>query len=159
MNIEWTGDASPAESHRRQTGDPARLRSEILALLTEGRRPRKAYELINMLERRLQRRFSPPTLYRALRRLVGEGVVARIQSRDAYVTVDRAASGQHHAFLLCEGCGQAFEFRVAPLAEANRAAERLGFRIGRAAIEFEGVCRDCRTTEIGHRRSSAIDRS
>jgi len=135
----------PQPSGLAQNGSqpPQRLRNEILALLAETDRPRKAYELMRHLQRRLGRHLSPPTLYRALDRLVGEGLVARIESRAAYVAVDGPETAAQRVFLLCGDCGEAHEIHSAALAELEQAAALLGFRVAHGVIELEGTCRNC----------------
>ena len=61
------------------------LRRQILELLWESGRPTGAYELIEALKLRGSRPVGPPTVYRALEFLMSQGLVSKIESRNAYV--------------------------------------------------------------------------
>src|SRR6201982_140050 len=107
---------------RAQKFTPIR-RQVLLALLTS-HRPLGAYELIDALAKSMPRP-APITVYRALEFLMSNGLVHRIESRNAYL-----ACAQSHddaamvAFLICDRCGAVGEIAAAPVAKSIHAAAR-----------------------------------
>lgn len=121
------------------------LRRQILELLWEHGRPAGAYELIEALRRRNARLVAPPTIYRALDFLIGQGFVGKIASRNAYVPRIHPERGQTSMFVVCSRCGRSAELedrRVERLLGED--ATTIGFQISRPVIELEGVCLQCR---------------
>lgn len=119
--------------------------TEIIDLLAESERPMTAYDIIAALTGK-GRRVQPPTVYRALERLSGDGAVHRIDSLRAFVRCDRPNDAHASAFLVCHDCDRAFEIDSP---EANRvlttAAERVGFAVGAVSHELHGRCSACST--------------
>ena len=121
-----------------------RLRRQILELLWESGRPTGAYELIEALKLRHSRPGGPPTVYRALEFLMSQGLVSKIESRNAYVP--RAHPERRHdcLFFICGDCGASAELedpRVEELLAEDAAI--LGFSVTRRMVEVEGTCADC----------------
>jgi len=79
-------------------------------------------------------RVSLATVYRNLRLLAREGLLAEIQAGPS-VRFD-ARTGRHHHFT-CADCGRIYTRLDA------RVAARTGFRVSHHRIEFYGVCRAC----------------
>ncbi|MDE2516073.1 MAG: transcriptional repressor [Rhodospirillales bacterium] len=125
------------------------LRREVLGLILDRSAPVGAYELLDALQAR-RGPAAPPTVYRALDFLQEQGLVHRIERLSAYIGCLGHAHGEagtEHAaqFLICRACGQAFEIDDHALEAAlGAAAAKLGFTLGRATIEAEGVCAACR---------------
>jgi Fur family zinc uptake transcriptional regulator len=119
---------------------PVHLR--ILALLGAGGRPMTAYQLLNDL--RDEGITAPPTVYRALNRLISEGRAHRLESLNAFVACSRPAHSGCAGFAICDGCGQVTEFTSEPLI-AGLATWAAGhaFRMTGATIEVKGRCADC----------------
>jgi Fur family zinc uptake transcriptional regulator len=120
------------------------LRRQILELLWESGRPTGAYELIEALKHRDSRSVGPPTVYRALEFLMAQGLVSKIQSRNAYVPCAHPERRHDCLFFLCSNCGASVELedpRVERL--LSEAAAVLGFRAARRVVEVEGTCADC----------------
>lgn len=121
-----------------------RLRRRVLELIWSSHNPVGAYDLLRRLTKEHES-AAPPTVYRALDFLLDQGLVHRIESRNAYVGCDHP--GQHHSgqFLLCQDCGSAAELSDAriDLAIRERAAE-IGFAVERQTIEVSGQCPACR---------------
>ena len=115
----------------------------LLALLAS-HRPLGAYEVIEELARSMPRP-APITVYRALDFLMENGLVHRIESRNAYL----ACAHDHDetsmvAFLICELCGSVGEIPAAPVARSvNAAARASGFAPKMSAVETAGTCAHC----------------
>ena len=134
---------------------PARLndmQTRIRDLLASAEKPLSAYDVIDAL--RGQGRLAPPTVYRALQKLIDEGLAHRLETRNAYVACRNgdAACGQGHdhghphraGFMICRACGRALEFGDAEVeALLAQTAAGSGFTAERVAIEIQGLCADC----------------
>ena len=121
-----------------------KLRRRILELLWEGNRPMGAYDLIGALTQYLSRRVAPQTVYRALEFLTSQGLVARIESRNAYVPFTHPERHQDCLFFICSTCRAVKELedqRLENLISKN--AAQIGFRTSRRVIEVEGTCAAC----------------
>ena len=120
------------------------LRHRVLELLWESGRPTGAYELIETLKLRISRPVGPPTVYRALEFLVSQGLVSRIESRNAYVPCAHPERRHDCLFFICNDCGASAELedlRVEQLLAEDAAV--LGYRVTRRVVEVEGTCASC----------------
>lgn len=123
------------------------LRRRVLELVWTSHRPRGAYAILEDLSQQDGKPVAPLTVYRSLEFLVEQGLVHRLESLNAYVGCadpDHSHTGQ---FLVCEGCGTAWEIDDTRIGDAIRAvaAER-GFRVHRPMVEVRGLCPDCQET-------------
>ena len=120
------------------------LRRLVLELVWQGHSPVGAYKLLEGLRRR-GRRADPPTVYRALDFLKEQGLVHRIESRNAFAGCARPGEVHQAQYLLCESCGDAIEIEIGGLAHRieNQAAE-IGFDVAGQTIEAHGLCGQCR---------------
>jgi Fur family zinc uptake transcriptional regulator len=120
------------------------LRRQVLQALLSSHRPLGAYEVIEELAKGAPRP-APITVYRALDFLMGNGLVHRIESRNAYL----ACAHDHDsaalvAFLICERCGAVGEIPAAPIAESLKlAAGASGFAPKLSVVEITGTCAHC----------------
>src|SRR5436190_17656629 len=81
------------------------IRRKVLAVLLGSHKPLGAYEIIERLEPKGPRP-APITVYRALEFLRENGLVHRIESRNAFIAcVHSHAAGELVVFLICEHCG------------------------------------------------------
>lgn len=120
------------------------MRRKVLEILAASHKPIGAYEIIDAVAAGGPRP-APITVYRALDFLMSNGLVHRIESRNAFL-----ACGHNHdsggvvAFLICEVCGEVGEVPgggiAASLADAARNA---GFTPSMSVIEITGVCAHC----------------
>jgi len=120
------------------------MRRLVLEALLASHRPLGAYEIIEQLADR-----GPPapiTVYRALDFLRDNGLVHRIESRNAFVAcVHNHAGHDPTVFLICERCGAVGEAPGGAVAEALKASARAaGFVPKSPVIEIAGVCSHCR---------------
>ncbi|HEY0218653.1 MAG TPA: transcriptional repressor [Afipia sp.] len=141
--------AQAAISHaERVCGDKGQkftpIRRRVLQALLVSHRPLGAYEIIEELAGSMPRP-APITIYRALDFLMENGLVHRIESRNAFL-----ACGHDHdsssvvAFLICDACGSVGEIPSAALAKSfNEAARGTGFAPKLSVVEITGTCAHC----------------
>jgi len=120
------------------------MRRQVLETLLASHMPLGAYEIIERLAH--QNRPAPITIYRALDFLRENGLVHRIESRNAFVAcVHNHGGGDLVVFLICERCGAVGEAPGGGVAEALKTSSRLaGFSPKSPLIEIAGICSHCR---------------
>jgi Fur family zinc uptake transcriptional regulator len=134
------------------------LRRRVLELVWSSHGPVGAYELLDAL-RAERRGAAPPTIYRALDFLMGNGLIHRIESLNAYVGCGSPDNHpeQHHGgqFLLCRDCGAVAELDDPAIARTiSTRAKALGFHVESQTIEVTGLCPRCAATaETGARHA------
>ena len=121
------------------------MRRRVLETLAASHKPLGAYEIMDEVARGGPRP-APITVYRALDFLRLNGLVHRIESRNAFM-----ACGRNHgtdalvAFLICERCGAVGEAPAADFGPSLAAAARsAGFTPKLSVIEITGTCAHCR---------------
>ena len=126
------------------------IRRQVLEVLLESHKPLGAYEIMDRAALS-GGRPAPITIYRALDFLRENGLVHRIESRNAFVAcVNNHADGALVVFLICEHCGAVGEAASAAVAEQLKSAARAaGFTPKAPVIEIGGVCAHCRKTMPG----------
>src|ERR1700730_11132566 len=141
--------ASAAITHAEQlcTARAQRLtpmRRHVLETLLASHKPLGAYEIIEHLAH--DSRPAPITVYRALDFLRDNGLVHRIESRNAFVAcVHNHAGDDLVVFLICERCGAVGEAPGGGAAEALKVSSRAaGFTPKSPLIEIAGICSHCR---------------
>jgi len=126
------------------------VRRRVLEALLASHAPLGAYELIDRLAQKngnqAGARPAPITVYRALDFLRAQGLVHRIESRNAFIAcVHDHASGDPVVFLICEKCGAVGEAASAAVAETIKTASRTaGFTPKTPVIEISGICAHCK---------------
>ena len=120
------------------------IRRQVLQALLASHRPLGAYEVIEHLAVN-HARPAPITIYRALDFLIENGLVHRIESRNAFL----ACAHDHDAastvaFLICERCGSVGEIVAGPATQSfNDAARQTGFTPRLSVVEITGTCAHC----------------
>jgi Fur family zinc uptake transcriptional regulator len=120
------------------------IRRRVLNALWASHRPLGAYEVIDVLARD-GARPAPITVYRALEFLMENGLVHRIESRNAFLACahDHDATAMV-AFLICERCGSVGEIPAASIARSlGEAARGTGFTPRLSVVEITGICAHC----------------
>ena len=120
------------------------IRRQVLQALLSSHRPLGAYEVIDELAKSMPRP-APITVYRALDFLMDNGLVHRIESRNAYLACahDHDAAAMV-AFLICERCGSVGEIPAVPVAQSlNAAARASGFAPKLPVVEITGTSAHC----------------
>lgn len=124
------------------------IRAQVYALLLKRGGQASAYDLIADLGRDEGKPIGPPTVYRALEFLLEQGLISRLESRNAFVLC--AHPGEDHDCLMfvCESCGRAQEVvdeRITGLLQQD--ASSIGFTPKRRIVEVEGTCAACAGTD------------
>ena len=152
----------PGHDHDRCTADAIRhaetvcagrsqkftpIRRQVLGALLGSHRPLGAYEVIDELAK-TGPRPAPITVYRALDFLMENGLVHRIESRNAFLACahDHAEAAMV-AFLICDKCGSVGEVPATKVAQSlNDAARTTGFAPKLSVVEITGTCAHCQAT-------------
>ena len=120
------------------------IRRKVLAALLGSHKPLGAYEIIDRLALKGPR-LAPITAYRALEFLRENGLVHRIESRNAFIAcVHNHAASALVVFLICERCGAVGEASSSDVAATlTSAARAAGFTPRSPVIELSGICTHC----------------
>lgn len=127
----------------------------VLQTLDAAGAPLSAYDILDRLREDGLR--APLQVYRALEKLIGHGLVHRLESLNAFVCCSEAdghmSAGNTTAFAICTACGRVDEFGDAAVTERLQdwaAAE--GFHPQGTIIELRGICKNCtgRPAETDH---------
>ena len=118
-------------------------RDPIFGALREAGGPMTAYQVLDAV--REQGITAPPTVYRALGRLVEEGLAHRVESINAYVACAHSHHGDESViFAICDQCGMVEEIEDSDAVEKLRdAATSDTFTVQRMAVEVHGCCGEC----------------
>jgi Fur family transcriptional regulator, zinc uptake regulator len=121
------------------------IRRHVLETLLASHNPLGAYEIIERMADK-KARPAPITVYRALDFLRANGLVHRIESRNAFVAcVHKHGGDDLIVFLICERCGAVGESPADAVAQALKASSRAaGFSPKSPLIEIVGICSHCR---------------
>jgi len=113
--------------------------------LKDAGRPLTAYQILDIDEVRERGLKAPLTIYRALEKLIREGLVHRIESLNAFVACRHEAHVDPPAFMICTTCKRTIEFSSKSVRRAlsRQAAER-DFKIDNMHLEVTGLCEGCR---------------
>ena len=120
------------------------IRRKVLAALLGSHKPLGAYEIIDRLALKGPR-LAPITAYRALEFLRENGLVHRIESRNAFIAcVHNHTASALVVFLICERCGAVGEAPSSDVAATlTSAARAAGFTPKSPVIELTGICTHC----------------
>lgn len=124
---------------RRSAADQDKI---IVEALRGVGRPVSAYELIEQVRERGV--TAPPTVYRALQRLIDGGLAHRVESLNAFVACPHPHHDGKAAFAICDACGVTLEFDSPAVIKAlQKWAKDSGFRATTTTIEMRGRCAEC----------------
>lgn len=139
-----------ARAERRCAEGKVRLtpqRRRVLEIVASGHTALGAYDILGQM-RGGGRLPAPAAVYRALDFLLQQGLIHRVESRNAYVAC-LAGDERHRAqFLVCEGCGRVAELN-SPLIEGaiSTGAAAADFTVITPVVEISGLCHACRAAE------------
>jgi len=133
--------AARGDRRRRNPGENDEI---VFAVLSKADRPLTAYELLGRL--RTKGITAPPTVYRALDRLIKDGRAHRLESLNAFV----ACAHPHHRasaiFAICRTCGTTAELSDVKLSpQISDWAKRLRFHAEESIVEIRGECANCQS--------------
>jgi Fur family transcriptional regulator, zinc uptake regulator len=116
---------------------------QVYRVLRSAQGPMTAYEILDAV--RPQGISAPPTVYRALNRLMREGLAHRVESKNAYVACsDPQRRHDTAVFAICRDCGHIDEMDEAEVVKSlTRKISKRGFLVDRATIEIQGRCASC----------------
>ena len=118
-------------------------RRRVLEILAESHRPVGAYDLIERLGES-GKLPAPTTVYRALDFLLDQGLVHRLESRNAFVGCPQPDRDHVSQFLICRDCENVTEIDDPGIGSAvSRSAASAGFVVDRLTIEMQGLCPAC----------------
>ena len=122
------------------------LRRLVLAEVAGSHTAIGAYDVLDRLARKEERRLAPISVYRALDSLVETGMVHRLESRNAFFACHAAhARDRRQIVLACETCGTVAEVAgERTFEEIGGTCTASGFRPSRTLVEVTGVCGRCR---------------
>ncbi|MGZ5867937.1 MAG: Fur family transcriptional regulator, partial [Xanthobacteraceae bacterium] len=120
------------------------IRRRVLGALLASHKPLGAYEIMDAVAAGGPRP-APITVYRALDFLMANGLVHRIESRNAFLACAHDHdSGAIVAFLICEACGDVGEAPGGDIAASvSAAAKSAGFSSNMSVVEITGICAHC----------------
>ncbi|MEZ5861700.1 MAG: Fur family transcriptional regulator [Geminicoccaceae bacterium] len=127
---------------RGQTLTP--LRRRVFEIVLAADRPIGAYDGLDMLAAE-RGRVAPPTVYRSLDFLVGQGLVHKVLSVNGFVACSAAARPHDAQLFICGSCGSSVEVaRQLRAGLIEEEAEALDFAIESVVLEVHGRCHACR---------------
>ncbi len=119
------------------------IRRRVLELIWQSHCPSGAYGLLEQLAAD-GRKPSPPTVYRALDFLLGNGLIHRVSSLNAFVGCTRPGEEHRAQIFICDRCGIAIEQSDPTLdLRISHRAQDLHFQIRELTVEVAGVCPQC----------------
>ncbi len=119
------------------------LRRKVLRSVAESHHASGAYDIIERLAK-TGPRPAPITVYRALEFLLEQGLVHKIESRNAYVACTHGEHDGDAVMLICEACGIVAEMDAdAALGDLVEKASAMGFAPSRTVVEMTGTCSEC----------------
>lgn len=138
----------------RPLSDKERRVAEVLRGFT---RPASAYDLIAKLKD--DGLSAPPTVYRALNRLIEKGLAHRLESVNAFIACahdhnhgTEACSNPGHGvsaiFAVCSACGAVTEFEDQTVTDRlTKWAASNAFDLTGMTLELRGQCKTCREAD------------
>ena len=118
-------------------------RRQVLEILLESHRPMGAYDILAELNlSRPGERIAPPIVYRAIEFLLGEGLIHRIESKNAFISCVQPGDCHGAHFLICRDCERVAELEGGD-AGLLAGADNLGFAVDHSVVEITGVCAEC----------------
>lgn len=118
-------------------------RRQVLEILLASHQPLGAYEILAELNRTASNeQVAPPIVYRALEFLLEQGLVHRLESRNAFISCVHPGHHTGAQFLICRDCEQVAELQNSDAALLAQ-ADDLGFAVDHSVVEITGVCAQC----------------
>ncbi len=116
-------------------------REQVLQILLQSHQPMGAYDILAELNHG-SARIAPPIVYRALDFLLAEGLVHRIECKNAFIGCVHPGHGDAAQFLICKNCDKVAELQNSASA-LQEDARNIGFAVDHSVVELTGTCADC----------------
>jgi Fur family zinc uptake transcriptional regulator len=118
-------------------------RRQVLEIMLASHQPMGAYDILAELNHAGNAgSVAPPIVYRALEFLLAEGLIHRIESRNAFITCVHPGHASAAQFLICRDCEQVAELETSEQS-LLAAADNLGFAVDHSIVEITGICARC----------------
>ena len=122
-------------------------RRRVLAIVYRSPRPLGAYDILDAIRADVPR-VAPPTVYRALDFLLGQGLIHKLETIHAYIGCENpthpSVSIRISQFLICKACGDVTELEDHAISESlRRAAAASAFSPAQGVVEVSGTCAQC----------------
>ena len=116
----------------------------VFDALLDAKNPMTAYDILNLEHVRNEGLKAPLTIYRALEKLLKDGLAHRIESLNAFVACSHAPHSEAAGFMICEKCKKTIELPVKSVEPVlQKQAQAKGFHLHKVAIEMIGLCGSC----------------
>lgn len=120
------------------------MRKAVYVFLLTRRAPLSAYDILDAMQKRLDRKLAPPTVYRALEFLLEQGLVHRLETNNAYLTCDHPGEAHQSLYLVCSVCGTTEELDDHQIGGLiNQRAHARRFQPRKQVVEVQGTCEKC----------------
>ena len=118
-------------------------RKLVLGIIAKAKKPITAYEILDKLEGKVKNP-KPPIVYRATDFWQSHGFVHKIESLNALVACQEGHQHRGSQFMICDGCGKAFEIHLCHMPEEiSKQAKKEGFALTFWNLELHGRCQGC----------------
>ena len=133
--------AEVMKGHGEQWTD---MRAAVFDALCELSKPSSAYDVADLVSRKLDRRVAANSIYRILDLFVAQNIALRIESCNAYIPNAHPGCVHDCIFLICDGCGSVVHLDKDSVGQSVRNyAMAEGFAPLRPLIEVHGRCKAC----------------
>jgi Fur family zinc uptake transcriptional regulator len=119
------------------------LRRKVLKSVAESHHASGAYDIIERLAK-TGPRPAPISIYRALEFLLDQGLVHKIESRNAFVACTHGEHTGDAVMLICGDCGIVAEMDAGDaISDLTLRAAAMGFSSSATVVEMTGCCGEC----------------
>ena len=121
-------------------------RKEVLKIISETRKPLKAYEILEKLGKVIDKPKAP-TVYRAIEFWQQNGFIHRIESLNSYVLCRANYRHKESQFMICDNCGLVIEAHTSQLPDMLKSlTDKNTFLPSIFNFEIQGLCKLCQVT-------------
>ena len=117
----------------------------VLSLLENSKEPLKAYTILFDIQKKGIK--APTQVYRALDKLIENGKVHKIESKNSYIACKNVncSSQSSTSFLICEECDIVIELEKNNSSSYfSKLTEKFDFKYSEHNLEIYGYCKSCK---------------
>ena len=117
----------------------------VLSLLENSKEPLKAYTILFDIQKKGIK--APTQVYRALEKLIENGKVHKIESKNSYIACNNVncSSQSSTSFLICEECDIVIELEKNNSSSYfSKLTEKFDFKYSEHNLEIYGYCKSCK---------------